>query len=81
LADEAGTRYAFQAGYNPSGLVPFLEASAKSSKPLAFEVFKTHPDPKARIKNIQQVLASLADWSRMPKLEARYSQQVLSRLR
>lgn len=78
MADLAGTRYAHRAGYNPEGLLPFLEESAKSG--VAFEVFKTHPDPRTRIEKVREVLGSLGDYSAMPKLEDRYRREVLSKL-
>jgi predicted Zn-dependent protease len=81
IADEAGTRYAYRAGYYPGGLLPFLEAERASSQSLAFEVFKTHPDPGARIKDINAVLATLGDYSGMPKLADRYQKEVLNKLR
>jgi predicted Zn-dependent protease len=80
IADENGTRYAYRAGYNPAGLLPFLKADQASSQGLAFEVFKTHPDPAARIKNVNAVLASLGDYSKMPTDADRYQREVLSKL-
>ncbi len=80
VADEAGTRYAYRAGYHPAGLLPFLEAEKASGQGLAFEVFKTHPDPGARIKDIKAVLATLGDYSQMPKDADRYQREVLSKL-
>jgi len=79
-ADKAGTKYAFRAGYHPEGLMPFLKASAESDRPLAFEVFKTHPDPRARIRDLKEVLRDLGDYSAKPKLEARYQREVLAKL-
>ena len=78
MADEAGTRYAHRAGYHPEGLLPFLEESARSG--LAFEVFKTHPDPHARIGKIRRLLGTFGDYASMPKLEARYRREALARL-
>ncbi len=80
IADEAGTRYAYRAGYDPEGLLPFLQAEKASGQGLAFEVFKTHPDPGARIKDIQGVLATLGDYSQMPTDADRYQREVLSKL-
>jgi predicted Zn-dependent protease len=78
IADANGTRYAYRAGYYPGGLLPFLEAEKASSQ--GFEVFKTHPDPQARIENINSVLATLGDYSKMPKDADRYQREVLSKL-
>ena len=79
-ADLAGTRYALRAGYHPEGLLPFLEQSAASGGALAFEVFKTHPDPRVRIEKIRGYLSSQGDYSALPKLEDRYRREVLARL-
>lgn len=81
IADKAGTGYAYRAGYYPGGLLPFLEAERASTQGLAFETFKTHPDPAARIKEINGVLVTLGDYTRMPRLADRYQTEVLSKLR
>lgn len=81
IADKAGTGYAYRAGYFPGGLLPFLEAERTSSQGLAFETFKTHPDPAARIKEINGVLVTLGDYTKMPRVADRYQTEVLSRLR
>jgi len=80
-ADLAGTGYALRAGYQPEGLLPFLQQSAASGGARAFEVFKTHPDPSVRIKKIRTYLKSHGDYSALPKLQDRYQSEVLSRLR
>ena len=77
-ADEAGTQYAYRAGYRPDGLLPFLEASRASGKYM--ERYRIHPDPALRIAKIQAVLGSLGDYARMPVLDDRYRREVLSRL-
>ena len=79
-ADLAGTDYAYRAGYHPEGLLPFLRASAASGEQLAFEVFKTHPDPGVRIGKINGLLAQLGDYAGMPRLADRYRSSALSRL-
>lgn len=81
MADAAGTRYAYAAGYNPSGLVPFLQQSVRSGQPLAFESYASHPDPVVRLGKVRGVLDALPGWSGLPKLEDRYRTEVLSRLR
>lgn len=77
-ADEAGTRYAFLAGYHPGGLLPFLEESRTSG--VQMERYKTHPDPALRIRKIQEALASLGGHAGLPKLEGRYRTEVLAKL-
>jgi len=81
LADAGGTEYAFRAGYNPEGLLPFLEADRDSPDEIAFESYGTHPDPSERIANIRSVLARLGPYSGLPKLQDRYRREVLDRLR
>ncbi|MCK4282803.1 MAG: M48 family metalloprotease [Candidatus Brocadiae bacterium] len=80
IADEAGVRYAFAAGYHPGGLLPFMEESRRSATPMAFEVFKTHPDPGVRIEKIHAVLGALGPYSATPKLAARYQREALAKL-
>lgn len=82
-ADVAGTRYAYMAGYHPGGLIPFLEASARSQGKVQFEFFKTgsHPDPNARIQAIRKGLASMGDYRNMPTLAGRYRQCALARMK
>ncbi|MBS3761912.1 MAG: M48 family metalloprotease [Planctomycetes bacterium] len=79
-ADLAGTRYAYRAGYHPGGLLPFLQKSAESNGEIAFEVFKTHPDPNARIDKIRTCLESLGHYQQRPELEERYNREVLQRI-
>jgi len=78
-ADLAGTRYARRVGYHPEGLLPFLQKSARSG--LAFEVFKTHPDPAKRMRRIRRLLDGMGGYSSLPKLDGRYRREVLERLR
>lgn len=84
-ADVAGAGYAWKAGYHPEGLLPFLKASRESGGALAFEVFKTHPDPGVRIRKIrsylQKMRGELGDYSYLPQLQNRYRTEVLDRLK
>jgi len=80
MADEAGTRYAYAAGYNPAGLMPFLQAAVRSDKPLAFETYESHPNPTLRVSKVRGVLRTLGAWENLPKLEDRYKREVLDRL-
>ncbi|MDP6439880.1 MAG: M48 family metalloprotease [Candidatus Brocadiia bacterium] len=79
-ADLAGARYAYEAGYHPGGLLPFLDESARSQGRLQFESFKTHPDPRVRIARIREQLARWLDHAGMPRLDERYQKEALSRL-
>jgi predicted Zn-dependent protease len=57
-ADRLGVRYMTKAGYNPRGQLEVMQLlqklSAGSSQPT---ILSTHPDPAARIDQIQQLLA------------------------
>lgn len=79
-ADLAGTAYAYRAGYHPEGLLPFLQRSAKSNGQISFEAFKTHPDPRQRIREIQNYLDRLGTYTGSPLLTGRYETQCLARL-
>jgi predicted Zn-dependent protease len=78
-ADQAGTEYAFRAGYHPAGLLPVLEQSREGD--LRMERYKTHPDPTVRVAKVEAVLATLGDYSRMPRLADRYRREVTEKLR
>ncbi|HPP67027.1 MAG TPA: M48 family metallopeptidase [bacterium] len=61
-ADTLGMKYAFQAGFNPSGMVAFFKKMEELEKnqpliPLTF--LRDHPDTKERIKNAEQVIGQL----------------------
>lgn len=77
-ADQAGTEYAFRAGYHPGGLLPFLEESRASG--VQMERYKTHPDPQVRIRKVEATMRSLGDYGGAPTLEDRYRREVLAKL-
>jgi predicted Zn-dependent protease len=79
-ADLAGTRYAYMAGYNPEGLLPFLEESARRNGALQFEFFQTHPSPTERIRQIRALLGSLGNYANAPTLKDRYGREALAKL-
>ncbi len=81
IADGAGARYAYHAGYDPRGLVPFLERSGAGAGAAAFEAHKTHPDPAVRLEKLRDSLATLGDYAGLPRLEERYEREVLGKLR
>lgn len=55
-ADSLGTVYAAQAGYDPQGLLRFVQKlEANQSKPFLATLKATHPKPKDRIKLLQRV--------------------------
>ncbi len=59
LADQLGTRYAKLAGYNPKGMLTFLEKLDQINKrrpPQPYSYFRTHPYPPDRIRVVRQEL-------------------------
>lgn len=63
LADLAGIKYAYLAGYNPDGMVTFfkkLKAEAdKRGQPLPVEIFSSHPDIDKRIQTVEAEIKRL----------------------
>ena len=65
LADQLGARYSKLAGYNPEGMVTFLEKLQQVNKrrPLAPKsYFKTHPYVPDRIREVKQELGKGIDF-------------------
>ena len=55
-ADSLGTAYAAQAGYDPTGLLRFVQKlQTNESKPFMASLKATHPKPKDRIKLLERV--------------------------
>jgi predicted Zn-dependent protease len=55
-ADSLGTVYAARAGYDPQGLLHFVQKlQANESKPFLATLKATHPKPKDRIKLLERV--------------------------
>ncbi len=84
-ADRLGVRYMSLAGYDPRGLRQVMEMfdrMAGSDRPPAF--LSTHPDPKARIRQIDNLIrGEYAHTQGNPQFalhEERFRQNVLSRL-
>jgi predicted Zn-dependent protease len=66
LADRLGTRYAKAAGYQPRGMIEFLEKMQENSrrKPLRPKsYFKTHPYVPDRIRVVKQELGEQIEFS------------------
>jgi predicted Zn-dependent protease len=65
LADKLGARYSKLAGYNPEGMISFLEKlqQVNKRKPLAPKsYFKTHPYVPDRIREVKQELGKGIDF-------------------
>jgi MAF protein len=65
LADTLGARYAVRAGYNPQGMIDFLEKlkEVNRRKPLREKsYFKTHPYVPDRIRVVKQELGKKMDF-------------------
>jgi predicted Zn-dependent protease len=58
LAARLAVRYAKRAGFNPSGMVSFLEKLEKNARVFKLVFFSSHPPIKERIKNIKQEIAA-----------------------
>ncbi len=58
-ADELGVRFAYQAGYDPRGLISTFEKFEKmEGKNTPPEWISTHPLPETRIKTVSQLIAT-----------------------
>lgn len=61
-ADTQGITYAFNAGYNPEGMIWFfkkMEELEKKQPTLKLTFLSDHPDTQQRIKNAQEVISRL----------------------
>ena len=84
-ADRLGVRYMVKVGYDPKGQLQVMEVlDRESGGDSASSFFATHPDPKARIAQIQKLLAGeYAYTQNNPKFalyEREYKEQFLARL-
>jgi predicted Zn-dependent protease len=58
-ADRLGMRYMSNVGYNPRGQLLVMQVLEKlSSGSKQPEILSTHPDPKARIEQVQKLLST-----------------------
>jgi len=61
-ADRLGVTYAFRAGYNPEGMITFLQKLKEIEKknPAGQLIFlRSHPNVEERIKNVQETIKNL----------------------
>lgn len=63
LADKLGVKYAFQAGYNPEGMISFFkklkQEAIKKGGSLSIEIFSSHPNLDRRIQTIEEEIKQL----------------------
>ncbi len=63
LADLAGIKYAYLAGYDPEGMVTFFKKlkreADKRGQPLPIEIFSSHPDIDKRIQIVEAEITRL----------------------
>lgn len=83
-ADEIGMRYMARAGYNPEGQRRVLSVLQQASGGGSFDLFSTHPAPKARVDRATKLLATqFADFT-PPRGDGwfaeRYESELLSRI-
>ncbi len=84
-ADRLGVRYMVKVGYDPKGQLQVMEVlDREAGSDSASSFFATHPDPKARIAQIQKLLAGeYAYTQNNPKFalyEREYKEQFLARV-
>ena len=85
-ADRLGMRYMANVGYNPRGQLEVMQVLASLSQGASRppEFLSTHPDPQARIQQIQRLLeteyANTQGNSNYQAFEGRYKSQFLTRL-
>ncbi len=70
-ADKLGTEFASRVGYNPRGLQDFLRTLGGLVGYKSSVLFKTHPDPAARIGEIEKVMPGYRDRFGFPDVKAR----------
>lgn len=58
-ADEMGMKFAYAAGYNPSEMIDFIKQEEAKGVGHATGPFKSHPQPDARIKQLEGIIGSL----------------------
>ncbi|MEE8161778.1 MAG: M48 family metallopeptidase [Acidobacteriota bacterium] len=61
-ADQLGTQYLWNTGYDPHGFITFFEKleARQKDKPGKFKgFFRTHPTPKSRIEKVQEEISFL----------------------
>jgi len=84
-ADKVGAEYAYRAGYNPGGLVSFLEASLarsqKNEEAVSTGLMRTHPIHAERIGELRvHIQATLTGFDKLPRLGERYTQWTRGRI-
>jgi predicted Zn-dependent protease len=84
-ADRVGVEYAYRAGYNPDGLVSFLEASLarsqRNEEVVSTGLMRTHPIRGERISELRvHIQATLTGFDKLPRLGERYNQWTRGRI-
>jgi len=84
-ADKVGAEYAYRAGYNPGGLVSFLEASLarsqRNEEAVSTGLMRTHPIHAERIGELRTYIqANLTGFDNLPRLGERYTQWTRGRI-
>lgn len=75
-ADKFGIDYAYRTGYNPAGLMNFLETLNILMGKEESVFFKTHPSTKGRIDKISNDMPKYKGYADYPALEDRYKRNV-----
>jgi predicted Zn-dependent protease len=84
-ADKVGAEYAYRTGYNPRGLIVFLESSLarsqKNDEAVSAGLMRTHPIYAERISDLRiYIQASLPGFDNLPRLAERYTQWTRGRI-
>lgn len=69
-ADTYGVRYAYRAGYNPEGMITFLQKLQEienESPSINIPFLSSHPDIPERIKNVRETIKNLTSGSTWQK--------------
>lgn len=55
-ADQGAVQYMLKAGYNPVGMLTFLERLAQKPELVKMGIYSSHPDDKERISNVKSLI-------------------------
>jgi predicted Zn-dependent protease len=79
-ADTLGVRFAYEAGYDPRGLITTFDKFKKMEKVQAPALLLTHPLPEERIQNVSQLIATKYPDKLLLKKDSEKFQEIKKRL-
>ena len=81
-ADNLGVKYGAQTGFDPNGIVRFLETMVGDKSAVSGKGwFKTHPTPEQRLANVKKQIASLSIPPGIQEVRTKRFQQAFSGLK